>query len=124
MKVTIAAIATAATLTTATFVPVQANAAIHTLGECYDAVITWCNQAHPNHAQECAGGGMDECDEEFANSVPNGGFDQIKVRPTGKGFKWRLVKLNRAYNSPGDEDDSNGRRPRPTPPTRTLVATH
>ena len=95
MKTTFAALATVATLSTATFAPLQANAAIGSLGECYNAVITWCNEAHPNHAQECAGGGMDECDEVFASTIPMGGFDQIKARPNGNGIKWKLVKLNK-----------------------------
>ncbi len=107
MKTTFAALATVATLSTATFAPLQANAAIGSLGECYNAVITWCNETHPNHAQECAGGGMDECDEVFAASIPMGGFDHIKVRPTKGGLKWKLIDTSKRFNAQNDDDDDD-----------------
>ena len=112
MKTTFAALATVATLSTATFAPLQANAAIGSLGECYNAVITWCNEAHPNHAQECAGGGMDECDEEFASAIPGMSFDKIKVRPSRGGLKWQLIDTSKRFNAQNDDDyDDDNSRP-------------
>ena len=53
-----------AALATMTLVGVaQANAAVSTLAECYDLVIADCNKG--DHAQSCAGSGMDECDKVF-----------------------------------------------------------
>ena len=54
-------IATIATLTLVGVV--QANAGVRTLAECYDLVIADCNKG--DHAQSCAGNGMDQCDKVF-----------------------------------------------------------
>lgn len=123
MKTTFTALATATALTTATFAPLQANAGISNLGECYNAVITWCNNTHPDHASECAGSGLDECDEEFGNMV-GGGFDEIHVQvQPGDKFKWRLINLqeqidDREARENDDDDDERPSRPsRPTEPT-------
>ncbi len=53
-----------AALATMTLVGVaQAHAGVSTLAECYDLVIADCNKG--DHAQSCAGSGMDQCDKVF-----------------------------------------------------------
>lgn len=53
-----------AALATMTLVGVaQAHAGVKTLAECYDLVIADCNKG--DHAQSCAGNGMDQCDKVF-----------------------------------------------------------
>lgn len=53
-----------AALATMTLVGVaQAHAGVSTLAECYDLVIADCNKG--DHAQSCAGNGMDQCDKVF-----------------------------------------------------------
>ena len=53
-----------AALATMTLVGVaQAHAGVSTLAECYDRVIADCNKG--DHAQSCAGNGMDQCDKVF-----------------------------------------------------------
>ena len=42
-----------------------AQAAVSNRAECYDVVIAHCNATAGDHAQECAKGGMDQCDKEF-----------------------------------------------------------
>jgi len=80
MKKIINAFAAAATLTSAAFVPVQANAKITTLGECYEAVINWCNEAFPD--ADCSqASGLDDCDEVFGNAIA--GLD-LQARPTSE----------------------------------------
>lgn len=54
-------IAALATMTLAGVV--QAHAGVSTLAECYDLVIADCNKG--DHAQSCAGNGMDQCDKVF-----------------------------------------------------------
>jgi hypothetical protein len=130
MKLTLTAIAASITLATTAIAPIQANAAITTLGGCYDAVINWCNGAHPEHASECAGGGMDDCDEEFGNAVAGMGFDSIRVTPQADGtYKFRLsptlnaavVALERNHNDSeaGESRSAGGDPVRPT--RRTLL---
>lgn len=75
------AAAALATIGSTSLTPNRADAAISTLGDCYNAVITWCNNTHPENASECAnaeGGGLDQCDDEFAN-VAGGGLD-LKIQ--------------------------------------------
>lgn len=44
-------------------------APITTLEQCYAAVITWCNETYPDHADQCGqSSGLDDCDEEFGNA--------------------------------------------------------
>jgi hypothetical protein len=42
-----------------------AQAAVSNRAECYDVVIAHCNATAGDHAQQCAKGGMDQCDKEF-----------------------------------------------------------
>ena len=117
MKTTFTALAAAATLSTATFAPLQANAAIETLGECYNAVITWCNETFPDHA-ECGSSGLSECDEEFG-MVVGGGFDEIHVQvQPGDKFKWRLINLQEQI----DDRESRDNDDRPSRPEATAEA--
>ena len=47
---------------------------ITTLGECYNAVITWCNNTHPDHASSCANSRLDECDDQFGAAAAQTGL--------------------------------------------------
>lgn len=88
--------AAAITLTASTLAPTTASAKITTLGDCYNAVVTWCNAKHPNNASECAGGqggGFDQCDEHFGKNKTGAAPFQIQMptrpdrpqsRPSGK----------------------------------------
>ena len=72
------AAATFAAFGTAAMSPTKADAAIETLGECYDAVITWCNETFPDH--DCSHpSGLDDCDEEFGNKVGGGAMDRLQT---------------------------------------------
>lgn len=52
--------------------PVSA-APISSLEECYQAVITWCVETFPDHADQCGqSSGLDDCDEEFGNASASG----------------------------------------------------
>ena len=42
-----------------------AQAAVSNRAECYDVVIAHCNATAGDHAQQCAKGGMDQCDAQF-----------------------------------------------------------
>jgi hypothetical protein len=56
-----------------------AQAAVSSRAECYDVVIAHCNATAGDHAQECAKGGMDQCDAQFP---------KFELPPTRKlGFK-------------------------------------
>ena len=72
------AAATLAAFGTATMSPTKADAAIETLGECYDAVITWCNETFPDH--DCSlPSGLDDCDEEFGNQIGGGAINRLQT---------------------------------------------
>lgn len=88
--------AAAITLSASTLSPTTATAGISTLGDCYNAVVTWCNEKHPSNASECAGGkggGFDQCDEQFSKRSQNTAPFRLKAlkdtdrphsRPEGK----------------------------------------
>ena len=66
--------ATALSITATSMTPAQAGP-ITTLGECYSAVITWCTETFPDHADECgSSSALDECDEEFGNATAMPGY--------------------------------------------------
>ncbi|WP_370205369.1 hypothetical protein [Pararhodobacter marinus] len=45
-------------------------APIHTLEECYTAVINWCVETYPDHADQCGNAsGLSDCDDEFGNTA-------------------------------------------------------
>ncbi len=105
------AAAAAAAFGTAALTPNPALAKIESLGECYDAVITWCNDTHPDHAQECASGGMDECDAEFSNAPQGTTFDRLKALSGPSRVKFQLVgKRPVPFLQPGAGEDSHARR--------------
>lgn len=59
------------------------------LGDCYDKVISACNQtAHPI---SCAESGMDGCDDEYGDGVAPDGFNrfQAPTQPDSGGFVLR-----------------------------------
>lgn len=42
---------------------------ISTLEECYQAVITWCVETFPEHADQCGqSSSLNDCDDEFGNA--------------------------------------------------------
>ncbi len=61
-----------------TMAPTKAEAKIETLEECYNAVITWCNETFPD--MDCSNAsGLDECDEEFGNQSAGGAMDRLQA---------------------------------------------
>ena len=72
---------TATALSIATAVPASA-APITTLGECYTAVLNWCVNTFPDHADECGqSSGFDACDEEFGNAAHSTGLSIQRTGP-------------------------------------------
>lgn len=64
------AIATTLTLGISTGVSAAHAAPITTLEQCYTAVINWCNETFPDHADQCgSSSGLNDCDEEFGNQT-------------------------------------------------------
>lgn len=60
---------TAAAFATASIGGAQA-APITSLEQCYNAVITWCTETYPEHANQCGqSSALDDCDEEFGNAT-------------------------------------------------------
>ncbi|MCC0076179.1 MAG: hypothetical protein H6898_06265 [Rhodobacter sp.] len=59
--------------------PAHADAApITSLEQCYQAVITWCTETFPDHADQCgSSSGLDDCDEEFGNTAATPGINRI-----------------------------------------------
>lgn len=51
-------------------------APITSLEQCYNAVITWCTNTYPEHADQCGqSSALNDCDEEFGNTTAsNAGF--------------------------------------------------
>ncbi len=67
----------------ATLAPTQAVAKIETLEECYNAVITWCNETYPE--MDCSNAsGLDDCDEEFGNHAGGGTINKLKALGQGR----------------------------------------
>jgi hypothetical protein len=86
MKTLIKAFAVTTALTTSTFAPVQAHAEIKTLAECYQAVITWCNETYPD--MDCSNSsGLDDCDEVFGDSSVGARIDRIFIQTWSDGNK-------------------------------------
>ncbi|MCP3972208.1 MAG: hypothetical protein GY717_18170 [Rhodobacteraceae bacterium] len=88
---------------TATLAPTQAAARIETLGDCYNAVITWCNNTMPDNASECAnseGGGLDQCDGEFGNKPQGSTIDRIKILAVPEGSNGQPTARLKLVGSP------------------------
>lgn len=107
----ITAFAALTTLTTLSQ-PVMAGNAGASLGDCYNHVISACNQT--NHPQSCAGAGMDACDEYHAMSTSQD--LKIKIKSLGGGkYKATLMgdaperKPHTFPSSADDADRDNGR---------------
>ena len=77
------------------------------LGECYNHVISACNQT--NHPIPCAESGMDACDEVHASAIPQGGL-KIKLINLGKGrYKAKVVPQRPTMKiAKTDGNDRNG----------------
>lgn len=120
-RTTVFALTTAATLSATSLTTTPAVAAITTLGECYDAVITWCNETQPENASGCAsseGGGLDQCDDEFGSQAQGTTFDRIKIfvgpkRTDGRpNFRLKLIptaKFSAPFIRDDNDRDSGGR---------------
>ncbi|MDJ0630707.1 MAG: hypothetical protein QNJ44_20795 [Rhodobacter sp.] len=77
------ATATIAALGTTTLAPTRAEAKIETLEQCYNAVITWCNETFPD--MDCSNAsGLDECDEVFGDKVGGGAMDRLQAAGGGQ----------------------------------------
>lgn len=99
------ALATAAAMTVFTGLSSPAAAGpITNLEECYNAVITWCNETFPDH--DCSSpSGLDECDEVFAShSSP---LLQLQTRPGDPVARLRILSTN--YQPVERDDDRGGR---------------
>lgn len=75
-KTLIAATATLATALTMTSA-LAANGETP-LGQCYNMVISSCNQTS-NHPEACANNGMDACDDEYGNQVGGGASFDLRA---------------------------------------------
>lgn len=70
-------VATATLMTTLTMTSAFAANGETPLGQCYNMVISSCNQTS-NHPEACANNGMDACDDEYGNQV--GGSLPLNLR--------------------------------------------
>ena len=85
MKTLIKALAVTTALSTSTIAPMQAHAAIETLADCYQAVLTWCNETYPE--MDCSqSSGLDDCDEVFGDTV-GARIDKIFIQTRADGSK-------------------------------------
>ena len=77
------------------------------LGDCYNHVISACNQT--NHPISCSESGMNACDEVHASAIPQGGL-KIKLINLGKGrYKAKVVPQRpTAKLSKNDDSDRSG----------------
>jgi len=51
---------------------------VTSLEQCYQAVITWCTETFPDHADQCgSSSGLDDCDEEFGNTAAAPGINRF-----------------------------------------------
>lgn len=109
MTRTFAFTAFATVLTLSAAPAVYAGNAGASLGECYNHVISACNQT--NHPESCSEAGMDACDELHATAVPMPGT-QIKIFDRGNGkFKARLIPQQTPRPQGNDDDDRAEREP-------------
>ena len=105
MKTLIKTLAVTTALTTATIAPMQAHAAIESLADCYQAVLTWCNETYPD--ADCSNAsGLDDCDEVFGDTSGAMKIDQIMILTYADG-----TKSLEFHTSPvEEEDDEDDRR--------------
>ena len=102
---TIFATTTAAAMFTLSIASVaHAGNAGASLGDCYNHVISACNQT--NHPIECSESGMDACDEHHASAAV-GPIDRIKLlRLPGNYYR---VIFNPISTTAEQDDDDQGR---------------
>ncbi|SFR53439.1 hypothetical protein SAMN04488005_2661 [Yoonia tamlensis] len=101
----IKAFAISTAITTTTFAPIQAQAGITTLGECYEAVINWCNETFPDH--DCSQtSGLDDCDEEFGNAI--GGLDITGIIATKREDETYTLRFEGPSVPEDDKDEGRG----------------
>lgn len=82
-KSLIAAFLASATLCSA---PAQAEP-IGSLEECYNAVITWCTETFPDHADQCGqSSGLNDCDDEFGNAASGLGVNRVGPALSARSF--------------------------------------
>ncbi len=117
MKNIVKALAVTASLSTATFAPIQAHAAISSLEECYTAVINWCNETFPNH--DCSNAsGLDDCDEEFGDTAGGIGPNRLFFQHMSDGtYRLRFEPIEPRLVLGGDDDDEDRRERRERRPT-------
>ena len=96
-----------AALTFGAFAAVQAAAdPIESLEECYNTVITWCEETFPDQAGQCGNiSALSECDEVFgtANANPGAVFEAEENSPIAR---LRVVNLR-----PLRQDNQDNRDP-------------
>ena len=120
MKTLIKAFAVTTAMTTSTLVPMQAHAEIETLAECYQAVITWCNETYPE--MDCSNSsGLDDCDEVFGDNAATR-IDNIFVQTWSDGTKTLRFETSEVEEEDerrpqrerdNDDDDRDDDRERP-----------
>jgi hypothetical protein len=85
------------------------------LGDCYNHVISACNQT--NHPVSCSESGMDACDELHSASIAPGAIASIRIAAAAgrpQGYIVRLQSVGGRTASAGPDDDGrgdDGRRP-------------
>ena len=103
MKNLIKTLAVTTALTTATIAPMQAHAAIESLADCYQAVLTWCNETYPD--ADCSNSsGLDDCDEVFGDTSGAMKIDQIMILTYADG-----TKSLEFHTSPVEEEEDDRR---------------
>lgn len=89
---------TAAAMTATVMAATPSSAKITTLGECYQAVITWCNETFPDH--DCSHpSGLDDCDEEFgntSNTLPNFDANRFMMKIKRMSVEPPVLKVKRS----------------------------
>ncbi len=84
----------------------KAEAAITSLDECYDAVLTWCNETYPN--MDCSNAsGLDDCDEVFGDNSASLDMDRYKVKTPSQ--RPRLPTIGDGNDSGPDAGREPGR---------------
>lgn len=114
MKTLIKAFAVTTALTTSTLAPVQAHAEIKTLAECYQAVLTWCNETFPDI--DCSNSSsLDQCDEVFGDNA-SARIDRIFIQTWSDGNKtlrFETSVVEEEEDEPRRDRDRNGAHERP-----------
>ena len=101
---------TLATLTAATLAgAASAGNAGASLGDCYNHVISACNQT--NHPVSCSESGMDACDDLHSASIAPGAISSIRIAAAAgfpQGYIVRLQSIGGRTAAGGPGDDGRG----------------